>query len=366
MNKLLQVVSGATLAAAATTALALADQARPVEPSVAESRDSGVLTRTKPEMRAVIEKLMALGAKPVHTLTPEEARAQPTPADSVKGVLQDNTGKQAAPEAVGQTQDIIVKGAAGQLAARVYWPAGTAVSGAALPLIVYFHGGGWVIATIDVYDSSARALSNQAKAVVVSVEYRKGPEDKFPSAHDDAVAAYTDIVNNATKWNSTATHVAVVGESAGGGLAVEVAIAARDKHLTQPAAIVAVYPIATKNTSAPSYIENQNAAPLGKADMEWFFKNYLKSTADAADPRIDLVSADLSGLPPVTIIAAEIDPLRSDGEMLRDKLKAAGNQVTYQEWNGVTHEFFGMAPLVPQAKQAQDFAGAALRQAFGK
>ena len=167
MNKLLQVLSGASLAAAATTAMALADQPRPVEQSVAESRDSGVLTRTAPEMRAVIEKLIALGAKPVHTLTPEQARAQPTPADAVKAVVQEKTGKPAIPEAVAQTQDIMVKGAAGQLAARVYWPAGTQDGGAALPLIVYFHGGGWVIANIDVYDSSARALSNQAKAVVV-------------------------------------------------------------------------------------------------------------------------------------------------------------------------------------------------------
>ena len=363
MNNLLRVVTEASLLAVVASPV-LADEPRPVEATVAQSSNSGVLERTAPEMRAVIEKLIALGAKPVHTLTPGEARNQPTPADAASAVFHDRTGKLATPEAIAKTEDIKIQGVKGDLDARVYWPAGTVVGGKPLPLVVYFHGGGWVIATIDVYDSSARALANQSQAVVVSVEYRKGPENKFPAAHNDAVSAYSDILKSAQKWDADANRVAIVGESAGGGLAVAVAMAARDEHLMPPAAIIAVYPIAGKDTSTPSYVENQNAAPLGKADMEWFFKNYLSSNLDAADSRIDLVNANLSALPPITIIAAEIDPLRSDGELLRDKLKAAGNNVTYQEWNGVTHEFFGMAAVVPQAKAAQDLAGAQLRKAF--
>lgn len=338
---------------------------RAVDHTVAESADSGTLERANPEMKLVLEKLKALGAKPVHTLTPAEARAQPTPADAVAAVIADQTGKPAIPEAVSKTKDIKVTGAAGELAARIYWPAGMEASRTPLPVILYFHGGGWVIANIDVYDGSARALANQAKAVVIATSYRQGPEDKFPSAHDDAVAVYKYVIDNASMWNGDSERLALVGESAGGGLALSVAIAALDQKLTTPDAIIAVYPIAGDDTDTPSYLENQNAAPLGKADMEWFFENYLNSIAEAADLRIDLIEADLKGLAPTTIISAEIDPLRSDGEMLRDQLMEAGVDVIYQNWNGVTHEFFGMAAVVPEAKEAQNLVGERLRTALG-
>ena len=365
MNKLVPSLAAMAFATL-SPGLSQAADPRPVDLAVAQSKDSGTLDRATPEMKAVIEKLMALGAKPVNTLTVEQARAQPTPADAVKAVLE-AAGKSAAPEAVSKTEDIMVAGAAGKLDARVYWPADMQADGAALPLIVYFHGGGWVIANLDVYDASPRALANQAKAVVVSVHYRQGPEDKFPAAHDDAVAAYADIVASAEKWSADPKRVAIVGESAGGGLAIDTAIAARDQKLTLPVAVIAVYPIAGSDMSTPSYIANQNAAPLGRAGMRWFFENYLNGPDDAQDPRIDINgAADLAGLPPVTIIAAEIDPLNSDGAILRDKLLAAGVKVTYQNWNGVTHEFFGMAAAVPEAKQAQDVAGTELRKAFGK
>jgi len=344
----------------------VAAEPRAVDPAVAQSKDSGVLDRANADMRAVIEQLMKLGAKPIHTLTVEQARAQPTPAAAAKKAIELKTGKPAIPEAIAKTQDIKIDGAAGPLDARVYWPS-KPVDGTPLPLIVYFHGGGWVIANLDVYDASPRALANQAKAVVVSVHYRQGPEDRFPAAHDDAVAAYKYIVANAVKWAADPGRVAIVGESAGGGLAVDTAIAARDQKLTLPAAVVAVYPIAGSDMMTPSYVANQNALPLGKADMAWFFEHYLASPTDAKDPRIDIVgSADVKGLPPVTIIAAEIDPLNSDGTLLRDKLVKAGVDVTYQNWNGVTHEFFGMSGAVPEAKEAQDLVGAQLRKACGE
>ncbi len=345
---------------------ALAEEPRPVEDAVATSPDSGTLDRSNPEMAAVIAKLMDLGAKPVHELGVEEARSQPTPADAVKAVYLDMTGDQPAPEAVGKSEDITIAGAAGELAARVYWPAGAGAD-ASLPLVVYFHGGGWVIADLDVYDASPRALANQAQAVVVSVHYRQGPEDKFPAAHDDAVAAYADILARAADWGADPERVAVAGESAGGNLAINVAIAARDDEgLGDADAVLAVYPVAGSDLETPSYIENQNAVPLGRADIEWFVGHYLNGMDEAMDPRIDIVGgADLAGLPPVTIVSAEIDPLRSEGEALRDKLEAAGVDVAYENWNGVTHEFFGMAAVVPEAKEAQDFAGERLRAALG-
>ena len=263
------------------------------------------------------------------------------------------------------TEDVKVAGAAGELDARIYWPDG-ATAGEALPLIVYFHGGGWVIADLDVYDASPLALANRAKAVVVSVHYRQGPEDKFPAAHDDAIAAFKDIVARSGEWNADAERLALAGESAGGNLALNVAIAARDQQLRAPDAVIAVYPVAGSDLNTHSYIENQNAVPLAKADIEWFVGHYLNSMDEAKDPRIDIVGgAVLDNLPPVTIIAAEIDPLNTEGMTLRDKLDAAGNDVTYQNWNGVTHEFFGMAAVVPEAKEAQDLAGTELKEAFG-
>jgi len=337
----------------------------PVDPAVATSNDSGTVDRANPEMAEVITKLMELGAKPVYTLSVEEARTQPTPADAANAVAEEKLGMPPTPEEVAKVEDVTVDGAEGGLSARVYWPVGTEEGGEALPVIVYYHGGGWVIADPQVYDASGRALANQAKAIVVSVHYRKGPEDKFPAAHDDAIAAYKYVVENAQQWNGDAERIAVAGESAGGNLALNVAIAARDQQLTMPDAVLAVYPVAGNDLETPSYVANQNAIPLGRADIEWFIGHYLNDKTETEDARIDLIdAADLAGLPPVTIVAAEIDPLNSDGTLLRDKLVEAGVEVSYQNWNGVTHEFFGMAGVVPEAKEAQDFAGAELRAAL--
>ncbi|MDB5473305.1 MAG: hypothetical protein JWP99_608 [Devosia sp.] len=328
--------------------------------TAAPSDDSGTMERASEDMRAVLEKLMDLGAKPIHTLSVEQVRTQPTPADAAMAVLEER-GESTEPEEVASTEDIMIPGPAGDIPARVYTPEGEGP----FPVIVYYHGGGWVIANIDVYDASARALANQAEAIVVSSHYRQGPEDKFPAAHDDANAAYEYVVENASSWNGDVDALAIVGESAGGGLAVNVAIHARDAELTTPDAIVAVYPIAGGQTDTPSYQENANATPLGRADMEWFFEHYLNSAEERNDPRIDLYEeADLAGLPPTTIINAEIDPLLSDGEMLAQAMEAAGVEVEQKTFDGVTHEFFGMAAVVPSAKEAQALAGEKLRAAF--
>lgn len=336
------------------------DAAAPEEEMAAPSDDSGTMERASEEMGAVLEKLKELGAKPIHTLTVEEARTQPTPADAVKALLEEQ-GKSTEPEEVASTEDILIPGPAGDIPARVYTPEGEGP----FPVIVYYHGGGWVIANLDVYDASPRALANQAQAIVVSSHYRQGPEDKFPAAHDDANAAYEYVVENAGSWNGNIDQLAIVGESAGGGLAVSVAMHARDAKLIMPDAIVSVYPIAGGETDTPSYLENANAMPLGKADMDWFFEHYLSSAEDRNDPRIDLYDeADLSGLPPTTIINAEIDPLLSDGEMLAEAMTAAGVEVEQRTFDSVTHEFFGMAAAVPLALEAQNLAGEKLRSAF--
>lgn len=313
------------------------------------------------EMQAVLDALKALGAKPIHTQTVEQVRAQPTPADAVAAVMKDK-GIKPGPEADIAISDMMIKGAAGDIPARIYTPPGKGP----FPVIVYFHGGGWVIANIDTYDASARSLALGAKAVVVSSHYRQGPEDLFPAAHDDAYAAYVWAVENSGKLNGDAARMAVAGESAGANLAANIAIMARDNKITMPVYQLLVYPIAGNDMNTPTYIENADAAPLGKADMAWFMKYAFAKMEDAVDPRVNLVArTDLRGLPPATLITAQIDPLRSEGQAYGKALTAAGVVVDMKNYDGVTHEFFGMGAVVPEAKQAMDLAITDLRKAFG-
>lgn len=313
------------------------------------------------EMQAVLDKLVELGAKPLHTMTVEQARAQPTPADAVAAVMADK-GIAAGPAAAIATRDILIPGPAGDIMARVYTPAGAGP----FPIIVYYHGGGWVIADIDTYDASARALSHGAEAVVVASHYRQGPENVFPAAHDDAYAAYVWTVEHSGELNGDAARMAVAGESAGGNLAANVAIMARDAKITQPLHQLLVYPVAGNDLTTPSYIENVEAAPLGKADMVWFVEHAFAEMDDAADPKINLVDRnDLSGLPPATLITAQIDPLQSESIAYGEALKAAGVTVGARNFDAVTHEFFGMGAVVPQAAEAMGYATANLKAAFG-
>ncbi len=314
----------------------------------------------KPEMQAVIEKLGSYGDKPIPQLTAKEARKNHTPTDAVMDLMAENGIPKPVFNVDTMGKEIPVDG--GSLHLRIYAPK---TGKAAYPVIVYYHGGGFVIANLDVYDASANALAEKTDAVVVSVAYRLAPENKFPVAHNDAYAAYEWVVNNAASIKGDAKKIAVAGESAGGNLAVNTAIKARDSKLMIPTAILAVYPVASADMNSASYKKNENAKPLDKPMMLWFVKNYLKNMDQAMDPRINLVNANLKGLPPTTIITAEIDPLQSDGMALADKLKAAGVTVDSKNYDGVTHEFFGMGAIVPEAKDAQSYAVGQLKKAFG-
>lgn len=224
--------------------------------------------------------------------------------------------------------------------------------------------GGWVIADLDTYDASARALTNAAQAVVVSTHYRQAPEHKLPAAHDDVYAVYQWTVQNATSLNGDPARIAVAGESAGGSLAVHVAMKARDDKQGKLVHQVLVYPIADHNFETASYKENASAKPLSRAAMMWFFKHSLRNDSDAADPRIKLLTADLKGLPSATVITAEIDPLRTEGQLLAKRLEAAGVNVAARNYDGVTHEFFGMGAVVDKAKDAVQFAAMGLKRGF--
>jgi acetyl esterase/lipase len=256
-------------------------------------------------------------------------------------------------------KDIPVAG--GTIHARIYTPK---TGDSSFPVIVYYHGGGWVIADLDVYDASAKGLAEQSGAIVVSVHYRQGPEHKFPTAHNDAFAAYQWVLKNAASIKGNPKMIAVAGESAGGNLACNVSIMARDKGLMMPLHQLLVYPVANNDMNSESYQKYGTAKPLTKPLIEWMVKNYLPNMAASADPRIALIKANLKGLPPTTIIAAEIDLLQTEGKLLADKLKEAGVTVNYKLYEGVTHEFFGMATVVPDAKDAQALAAGEFRSAF--
>ena len=312
-------------------------------------------------MAVVIEKLVSFNAPPLVSLSAQEARKQPSPADAAKAVMQENNIEMPATNVDTTGKDISVQG--GLIHLRIYTPR-TGKSN--YPVIVYYHGGGWVIADLNTYDASAQGLANQAEAVLVSVAYRQAPEHKFPTAHNDSYAAYEWTVKNADSIKGDPKNIAIVGESAGGNLAASVSMMARDKGIQLPVHQVLIYPIAGYDFNTPSYKQNDSTKPLSSGLMKWFFQNYLNSPADGKSPMISLVNANLKGLPATTIIAAQYDPLKSEGEMLRDNLTKAGVATVYKLYNGVNHEFFGMAAILPEAREAQELAVSELKKAFFK
>jgi len=308
-------------------------------------------------MQKVLNAQASLKPKPIETLTPEEARKQPTPADGVKKVLADS-GKPAAPEAGVTVKDMTIGSGDASFPIHIYTPEGKGP----FPVMVYYHGGGFVIADTKVYDATPRALARMANAIMVSVDYRRAPEHTFPAAPNDAFAAYQWVLAHAREINGDPARVAVGGESAGGNLATVVSMMARDKKVALPLHQLLVYPIVNDDMNTASYKTNANAKPLNKPMMAWFFKHY------GGDPKnpyaLPMKATSLKGLPPATIVAAEIDPLLSEGKAYADKLKKDGVAVSYKEYSGVTHEFFGMGAVVPKAKEAEQFAADELKKAF--
>ncbi|MCU0627256.1 MAG: alpha/beta hydrolase [Gemmatimonadaceae bacterium] len=320
------------------------------------------LARADAAMQQLLDAWAGLAPRPIAVLTPDAARRQPHPLQAVRVAIAQGGGDSSATAIVPGVRhvDRTLRGAAGDIPARVYTPSGSGP----FPVIVYFHGGGWVLADKSIYDLGARGLAREANAIVVSVDYRLAPEHPFPAAHDDALAAYRWVLANARTIGGDPRRIALAGESAGGNLAVATAIAARDARLQRPRHVLAVYPVAQVDTTLPAYVENANAKPLDRATMGWFARHAVRDAAQLQDPRISILRARLDGLAPVTIVAAEIDPLRNDGQLLEEALRRAGVAVERRQWDDVTHEFFGMIPLVPQAREAQAWAGGRLRDAL--
>ena len=330
------------------------------------TRDHPVDSATPtPQMQEVLDALAALNPLPLETVIPRQARELPSFADAVR-LVQARRGLPAAVEEVAGIEHRLVPGGPGSegTLVRIYTPP---TGSAPLPVLVYFHGGGWVTANLDVYDASPRALANAAGAVVVSVAYRQAPEHPFPAAVDDAHAAYQWAVDNAPSFGGDDARVAVVGESAGGNLATVTARLALERGGPLPVHQVLIYPAVDFAGLYPSYREHVDARPLSTPALQWYGRYYLGSPTDRQDPRASpLLAPNLRGLPPATIIRAEIDPIRDQGAAYAARLRDMGVTVADRLYPGVTHEFFGMGAVLDEANDAQAFAAAALRAAFAR
>jgi acetyl esterase len=245
---------------------------------------------------------------------------------------------------------------------RLYRPIGSSPSDV-LPVLVYFHGGGWVIGSIDSHDSSCRALANNADCAVVSVEYRLAPEHPFPAGFDDCVGATTWVARNGSELGTDPSRLAVGGDSAGGNLAAAVALHARDNDGPDIAFQLLIYPVTDGSLGSASYVSNEKGYFLTKADMEWFWGLY---GAPRDDWRASPIHAlDFAALPPALVLTAEFDPLRDEGEAYAARLRDAGVRSSVTRYPGMIHGFFGMGDTLDDARIAVAEAVAALRINLG-
>lgn len=318
------------------------------------------------EMAKIIDQLADYRNPPLPTLPPLQARQLPDASDAYQEVLA-RMGKPGTDPTV-DVDHIAIDSPGGKLILRVYRPGAAGGAGAApMPVVVYLRGGGWTVASLDTYDGSCRAISKMTGAMVVSVSYRTSPEFKFPAAHEDSYFATQYVMRNAATMGGDPSKVAIVGESAGGNMASAVCLMANDRKGMMPKHQVLVYPVTQIGQMTESMRESMKTLPLDTPTLMWMGKNYMKSPRDANSKYLSILrapDADLRRLPPATIILAEIDPLRTEGEMYAEKLKALGVPTTATLYRGVTHEFFGMGQAVNEAMQAETEVANALKSAF--
>ncbi|MDP3905719.1 chloramphenicol hydrolase [Novosphingobium sp.] len=266
------------------------------------------------------------------------------------------------PPAVAQVQDLLLDLPGRTLPARLYVPEGAAQPAA--PLVVYYHGGGWVIGTLETHDATCRALARASGAAVLSVGYRLAPEHAYPAPVDDCYDALVWAAANAGALGCDPAQLAVAGDSAGGNLAAAVAILARDRSGPALRHQLLIYPVTDDDFTLPSYAENGGGEYfLGTEMMRWFWDQYLGRAADAPLARI-AGTPDLASLPPATVITAEFDPLRDEGMAYAARLAGAGVPVDAATAPGMIHGFFSMFQPVPDALPWIDRAGANLRSGW--
>ncbi len=315
-----------------------------------QASGAGVLD---PQVAILLQMLVEMNAPPTCEQTPEQAR------ETIKSMA----ALGSPPEPIAKVEDSAIPGPAGQIPVRVYTPEGEGP----FPLLVYYHGGGWVIGDLDTHEGTCRSISNSAGCIVVSVDYRLAPECKFPAAVEDSYAALQWFAANATSMNGDPTRIAVGGDSAGGNIAAVVAILARDRNGPHLCHQLLIYPVTdVSRLDTDSYRQFAEGYMLTKADMAWFRDLYVRSPEDARSPLVSPVLADdLSRLPPALIITGEFDVLRDEGEAYASRLNEAGVPARHSRYSGMIHGFFSMEGVVGRARDAINEAAAALREAFG-
>jgi len=267
------------------------------------------------------------------------------------------------PAELASIEDRVIPGPAGELPIRLYTPNGQGP----FPVVVFFHGGGFTIGSIETHDIVCQHLAAGAEAVVVSVEYRLAPEHKFPAALDDSIAAVAWIHAHAAELGGDADRLAVAGDSAGGNLAAGVCHQSRSAGGPPIRFQLLVYPTVDARMGHPSIKENAEALFLGEDTMSWFHDHYARSPEDKLDPRMSpLLASDFAGLPPALIITAEYDPLRDEGEEYGEKLRAAGVGVTVSRYDGMTHAFFQLGGVLEDGQRAMKESVDALRAALAR
>jgi acetyl esterase len=291
------------------------------------------------QARRLLDRFDELGVKPYDQMGVLEARA----------VVAASLPLQGEPQDIDRVSDLLAAGAAGELPVRLYHPSREE----RLPLLVYFHGGGWVTGSVEIADTPCRALANATRSVVASVEYRLSPETKFPGAIEDCHAATRWLSAHAAEVGADATRLAVCGDSAGGNLAAAVALMSRDRGGPEIALQILMYPTLAPTTRGDfaSHRENAEGYGLTRGGMEWFWQQYLGSPEDGLDAYASpLLAADLSGLPPAFIVAAEYDVLRDEGLAYAEQLRAAGVPVETLTYPGLIHGFFWMGRALDEGR----------------
>jgi acetyl esterase len=257
-----------------------------------------------------------------------------------------------------RVEDLSAPGPASEIPLRLYSPAADAV----LPVVVYFHGGGWVIGNIQSHDNICRKLARDSNATVISVDYRLAPEHTFPCAAEDCYTVTKWVADNAEQLKVDGSRLAVAGDSAGGNLTAVTSLLARERGGPTIAFQLMVYPVVDGMMSFPSIKENAEGYLLTAADMVWFYDHYAPEDVDRKNPYLSpLYAPDLSGLPPALVITAEYDPLRDEGEAYADALQQAGVEARSSRYDGMIHGFFGLDAVVPAAAPAMEEAAAALK-----
>lgn len=303
-----------------------------------------------PQVQTILDGLASADAPPLTEQSVEQVRASMT-----------LMGQLGTDDPVGEVEDSTVPGPAGPIPVRIYRPApaptGTGLAGG----LVYYHGGGFVIGDLDTHDSICRSLCSRAGIVVVSVDYRLAPEDPFPAAPDDAVAAFDAIHERAGDLGIDPGRLATGGDSAGANLAAVVANQRRGTVAFQ----LLIYPVTDLTRSSVSYRENSSGYLLTAELMEWFETRYTQGTVDVRDPRASpLFTDDLAGVAPALVVTAEFDPLRDEGEAYGARLLDAGVDVSIQRYDGLIHGFIQMGAVIESADAAIDDLAAALRDAL--